>query len=304
MNCSCPENYTLVGDECVKTVIVENVVCPDGCQTILTEDGNIQCNCVDSIDAIVEQEKTPIYFDNEDYFEDVSWTLSYSPTEGSWNSFFSFYPDYSPSNNNYFQVGYNWDIDKGTLWNHTMSNSSFQIFQGRLNDFTIEYPISNQNAFKMLNSLSIDVEAKRYQDQWNTSVWEGIGFNKLEIWNQSNNSGTLNLIQQKTISDARKYPITNSNNTQDILFVANQGNWNINYFFNRVINENNNIPMFLRDKNNIFKELNPRAVSFKNKKRTQERLKGDSFLVRLTNDNESRFSVVLKNGTSNETVIE
>lgn len=304
MACICEENYINIGEECVKTTIIENIVCPPGCNTIIQEDGNAYCSCVDSVDPIVEQEKTPIYFDNEDYFENVSWTLSYSPTEGSWNSFFSFYPDYSPSNNNYFQTGYNWGVDKGTLWNHTMSNSSFQVFQGRLNDFTIEYPVSSQNAFKMLNSLSIDVEAKRYQDQWNTSVWEGIGFNKLEIWNQSNNSGTLNLIQQKTISDTRKYPITNSNNTQDILFVANQGNWNINYFFNRVINENNNIPMFLRDKNNIFKELNPRAVSFKNKKRTQERLKGDSFLVRLTNDTQSRFSVILKNGVSDETIIE
>ncbi|HSE99912.1 MAG TPA: hypothetical protein VLA48_03365 [Nitrososphaeraceae archaeon] len=303
MDCNCPEGYILIGEDCVKTVVVENVVCPPNCETILTEDGNIQCNCVDSVDPIVEQEKTPIYFDNEDYFEDVSWTLSYSPTEGNWNSFFSFYPDYYASNNNYFQTGYNWAENSGTLWNHTMSNASFGVFNGRLHPFIVEYPIANQNAFKMLNSLSIDVEAKRYQDQWNTSVWGGVGFNKLNIYNNTNNSGVLNLIEQKTISDARKYPKTNGNESQDILFTSNEGKWNINYFFNRIINENNNIPMWLRDKNNIFKELNPKAISFKGK-RVNERLKGDSFLVRLTNDSQSRFSVILKSGTSDETIIE
>lgn len=293
--------------EGVVDAVVDGITCPppseveptctEGC---FQDDSNCICESTES--PIISGEKTPIYFDNTDYFENVSWTISFNPTQGNWGSYFSFYPDYSPFNNNYFQVGYNWSQDKGTLWNHTMTNSSFQVFQGRINPFIVEFPVVNENTFKMLNSLSLNVEAKRYQNQWDTSVWKGIGFNKLTIWNSTNNSGVLNLIEQKTISDARKYPITNSNNSQDILFVPINGKHNINYFYNRLINESSNIPMFLRDSNNIFKTINSKAVSFKGK-RTNERLKGEAFLVNLANDTESRFSITLKNSINNETII-
>lgn len=245
---------------------------------------------------------TEVYFDNVTLFEDVSWTMNYNPTMGNWGSYFSFYPDYSPFNNNYFQVGYNWGQDKGTLWNHTMNNSSFQVFQNRLNPFIIEYPNANENANKMLNSIALTIEAKRYQSQWDTAIWKGVGFNKLTIWNDTNNSGILNLIEQKNVAQARKYPITNANGTQDIMFTPINGKHNINYFFNRAINQDNNIPMWIRDKNNIFKTLNTKAVSFTGK-RTNERIKGETTLIRLTNDKESRFSIALKNSINDETLI-
>lgn len=309
MACTCPNTDTCTQEiiegvtYCTCTTTINDIFCPEGCTTVFREDGSAYCSCLDSVEPTIVVPKNPVYFDNEDYFENVSWTLSYNPVIGSWESYFSFYPDYSPSNNNYFQTGYNYGIDGGTLWNHTLNNSSFGVFQGRLEPFIVEFPISNENSLKMLNSISLNVEAKRYQNQWDSAVAKGIGFDKLTIYNNTNNSGILNLIEQKTISDSRKYPKTNSNGTQDILFTPQSGKWNINYFYNRLNNMDNNIPMFLRDKNNIFKELNQRAVSFKGK-RTLERLKGDSFLVRLTNDTESRFSIVLKNSINDESIIE
>lgn len=244
----------------------------------------------------------PIYFDDTEFFEDVSWTISYKPEEGLWNSYWSFYPDYSPFHKNFFQIGFNWGVHNETLWNHTMNNSSFQVFQGILEPFIVEYPIANENVGKMLNSISLNVEAKRYQSQWDFAQWKDVGFNKLTIYNNTNHSGDLVLHAQKTLSDTRKYPITNvSNNTQDILFTSTEDKQNINYFFNRIINQQNNIPMFLKDKNNIFKLTNSRAVSFKGK-RVNERLKGEAFLVRLTNDTESRFNILLKNSVNDETI--
>lgn len=244
-----------------------------------------------------------VFFDNEDLFEDVSWTLSYKPTEGGWGSYFSFYPDYSPFHNNFFQAGYNWGEDKETLWNHTMGNSSFQVFQGRLNPFIVEYPVQNENVNKQLNTVSLNIEARRYQNDWDYSIWKDKGFNKLSIFNNTKHTGLLNLYAQKMLTDSRKYPITNSDSSQDILFTANEGKHNINYFFNRVINQDRNIPIFNKDRNSIFKDINPKAVSFKGK-RTLERMTGESFIVSLTNDNESRFNIILKNSINDETVYE
>ena len=62
-----------------------------------------------------------------------------------------------------------------------------------------------------------------------------------------------------------------------------------------------NSNMFLKDENNIFKEVNPRAVKFGGK-RVLERLKGDSFLVNLTNDKESRFNITINNSINDETI--
>jgi len=246
--------------------------------------------------------KTPIYFNNADYFEDVSWTMSFKPQEGGWNSYFSFYPDYSPFHNNYFQVGYNFGQDSETLWNHTGNSRSFQVFQGRLNPFIIEFPIQNENALKQLNSLSFNVETRRYQNNWDFSVWKDKGFNKFSIYNNTKHSGILNLFPQKTLADSRKYPQMNSDGTQNILYTAINGDHNVNYFFNRVINQNNNIPLWFKDENNIFKEVNPRAISFTGK-RTLERMQGDEdYIVRLTNDKESRFNIILKKSINNESV--
>ena len=249
------------------------------------------------------QQEIIVTFYNAALFKDVSWTISFKPEEGLWNSYFSFYPDYSPYHKNFFQVGYNWGAHKETLWNHTMNNSSFQVFQGVLEPFIIEFPIANENVNKTLNSMSLTVDAKRYQSNWDFSQWKDVGFNKLSIYNNTNHSGDLILHAQKTLSDTRKYPKTNQNNTQDILFTSLEGKHNINYFFNRTINQNTNIPLFLRDENNIFKQTNPKAVSFKGK-RVNERLRGGTLIVKLTNDSESRFNILLENTIADETIYE
>ena len=243
---------------------------------------------------------TEVFFDNSELFKDASWTISFKPNQG-WDSYFSFYPDYAPSNNNYFQVGYNWGTDKETLWNHTMNNSSFQVFQGRLNPFTVEFPIQNENVKKTLNSIQLNIETKRYQNAWDFSQWKDKGFNKFSIFNNVQHTGQLNLFPQKTLLDNRKYPKTNADKTQDILFTAKDGKHNINYFFNRVIDQDNNIPIFNKDVNNIFKEVNPKAISFKGKNVT-ERMTGEAFIVSLTNDKESRFNILLKNTENDETI--
>lgn len=306
MNCQCPdETYVQSTVEgvviCTKTTVIEDVFCAEGCQTLIREDGTAYCECEDSVPPTTIGIKNPIYFDNEEYFTDVSWTIAYKPTEGSWNSYFSFTPDYSPFHNNFFQVGYNWGQDKETLWNHTMSNKSFQVFQGRVHPFIVEYPIQNQGVNKMLNSIQLDIESKRYQNDWDYSQWKGIGFNKLVIYNNTNNSGMLNLFEQKSLSDIKKYPKTNSNNTQDILYTATDSKHNINYFFNRTANQDNNVPQWLTDKNNILKTINPKAVNF-NQKKILERLKGQDFSVRLINDKESRFEILLKRAISDENI--
>ena len=245
--------------------------------------------------------KTKITLQDETYFEDVSWTIAFKPSEGTWNSYFSFYPDYSPFHNNFFQVGYNWGESKGTLWNHLLNRSSFLVFQGKKNKPIIEFVIPNENAYKMLNSISLNLEGRYHNNEWDWSIDKDKSFKNIYIYNQTNNTGLLELVAQKSLGDVRKYPITEGN-IQKILFTADQGKQNINYFFNRTVNQDNRIPMFSIDKNNIFKTLNNSSVNFKGK-RVLERIKGEYFTVHLEGVDDTRYNLILKNTINDETII-
>lgn len=304
MNCNCPDETYIQSTVdnvviCTKTTTIGDIFCPEGCQTIIREDGTAYCDCSDTKTPTLVPVKKPIYFDNTDYFKDVSWTISYKPTEGAWNSYFTFYPDFSVSHQEYFQVGYNWGVDKGSLWNHTMSNNSFGVFQGRYNPWILEFPIANDNSNKILNSLSLNIEAKRYLNHYDDSVQPNVGVTDLMIYNSKNNSGKLALHAQKTLSADRKYPYI-EDDKQHILTTFTNGEQHINYFYNRLLNENSNVPMFQRDENNILKNVDSRIVKFSGK-RVLERLTGKNFIVQLSNTLDSRYNITIKNIISEET---
>lgn len=233
-------------------------------------------------------------------FEDASWTIAFKIGEG-WISYHSFLPNYYSFHNDFFQVGYNYGDFAETLWSHTLNNTSFQVFQGVKYPWVVEVPLKNQNANKILKSIEINVEGERYQNQWEYSQNNSIGFNKMVVYNNTNNSGNLNLVHQKSYIDVNRYPITNSNGTQDILYTSENGKHYVNYFYNRVKNQNNNIPNWLFNKTMTEKTVNPQAVSFKGKP-LLERMKGQQFIVRLIQDKESRYSIILKDIQTKEII--
>ena len=257
------------------------------------------------VDGKLFYNEVEVFFNNTTLFEDVSWTVAFKPLEQAWVSYYDFKPDYYLAHNNYFQTGLNYSNSSnlnGTLWSHLLTNRSYQVFYGTLYPFIVEFPQKNENVNKVFNNTSINVEARRYQNEWDFSVLKTAGFNKAEVYNSTNNSGVVNLIQQKTLSDIGKYPKTNTNNTQDILITSFEGKHNFNYIYNRVINQDSNVQQYLWDKCMINKQVNPHAVSFKNYKQVLERLRGDVFLVRLTNDLESRYNIEFKNTINTEQI--
>jgi hypothetical protein len=261
----------------------------------------------DSLKFVQEGEDTlyvlleKIEITNPTYFKDVSWTIAYKPSEGTWNSYFTFYPDYSPFHNNFFQVGYNWGQDKGSLWSHTLDRSSFCVFQGRKHTPIIEFAVPNENVNKILNSISLNIEGVHYINDWDWTIDKDKSFKNLFIFNQTNNSGLLELVPQKSLADVRKYPITESDR-QKILFVSESGKQTINTFFNRTVNQNNGIPMFTTDENNIFKTINKSSVNFGGK-RVLERMRGEYFQIHLEGIENTNFNLILKNVINDMTII-
>lgn len=301
MNCNCPtEEYIIstVGGitSCIKLTVQNNVKCPPGCTLVVDPGGNAHCDCVEIVDPTVTNIVVPVQINPTD-FEDVSWTVAFSPILGSWMSFYGFKPNYYINHNNYFQSGVNATADYSEfgLWSHLLTNKSYQVFYGKKQPFIVEYPVKEEFVTKTLNNVQIWTEAKRYHNDYDYSTSIGLTFNKSIIYNNIVCSGNLNLIPEKTkTANSKNYPKTNTNNTQDIIITNPDGfKWNYDYFYNRVKSNTSNIPFLLQDKNQIDKLVNNTNVSFKGKA-LLERMGGDWFLNRLTYDKDSRYSIALK----------
>ena len=182
-----------------------------------------------------------------------------------------------------------------SLWSHLLTNKSYQVFYGDKYPFTIEYGIKDEYLTKTFYNVHLWVEARRYHNNYDYASDIGITFNKALVYNNIGTSGDLNLIPEANrITNSKKYPKTNANNTQDIMITnSDRFRWSYNYFYNRVKNNTSNTPFLLRDDNQIELFTNPSIVSFKGKPML-ERITGNWFLNRITYDKDSRYSLIFK----------
>ena len=227
--------------------------------------------------------------------KDVSWTVSYKPEKGAWESYMDFKPNYYIAHTDYFQSGINQssDITEFGIWSHLLTNKSFRVFYGKKYDWIVEYPTKNQYVNKKLEGVSLWTEAKRYHSSYDYSADDRITFNKVCIFSDRENSGYLNLIPNDgTLKQLSKYPVTRPTE-QDILITQNNGKWSFNHIFNRVKSNRNNVPTFLWDENQINKIVNPQAVSFYSKS-VLENLSSDVFLIRLEQNGSTSYDLELK----------
>jgi uncharacterized delta-60 repeat protein len=280
-----PRCEECVNDDCMITVLLDDTrLC-----SCLPSATNPTCVCTLQQEPTTVDTLTPIGFDNTAIFQDCSWTVAYKPTTGTWVGYYSFKPNYYMEQDLYFQTGFR----GSTVWSHLLNMNSFQVFQGQKYPFIIEFPVVNENVNKIFESLSLNTEVKRWQNNWDYTLYNLLGFNKIELYNHSNHSGLLELVQQQVLRDQRNYPQQVNNISQKTLYTTEDGKHTLNYFFNRVKSINNGLIHYINDINNIEKTLNPQVISFRGKS-LLERMRGEWLLVRLTNDAETRLSVMLK----------
>ena len=287
---SCPEGYSYnsVTKKCEKVLI--DAPCK-ACQIV-----GIRCQCTDSVQPILKDSLLKIELTDTRYFKDVSWTLAYSPIYGNWISYYDYHPDYAIAFNDYFQTGINYASQKNAkrlgVWSHLLTNKSFQVFYGDYYPWTIELPVKNTYSNKVLQDLKIWTVSQRYHNESDYAVWRKKSFNKLNISNQTNNSGLLHLNYEDNMSKS-KYPLYINATEQGIPATHFDDTLNINYFYNRVRKEDYHVPIWNWDENEIQKTLSSKAMSF-NSKKILERMRGDWFVVQLTQDSTSQFKQYFK----------
>jgi len=223
--------------------------------------------------------------------KEVSWTITYKPETGSWESYMSYTPNYYINHTNYFQSGINSNSSDNGLWSHLLTNKSYRVFYGQKYSYIFEYPVKNQYISKRLESFSWNAQLRRHHSSYDFAVIEANPFTAVTIYNNYENSGNLiPVLNNGTVSQLSKYPITKKDKEQEVLISYDNYRYNLSYFYNRTKSNRNNQPIWLWDENQIDKKINSKAVSFYGKS-TLERLKGNFFMVRLERDGNTNYDL-------------
>lgn len=299
----CPDGYTLENGVCVskeeETVVKKTeppTETPRQELPLICRGTMINGKCIvrEEVEPVYNINRTKIDVKDKRYFKDVSWTVAYSPIYDSWISYYDFKPNYAIAYPNYFQTGINYSNDNNEvgLWSHLLTNKSFQVFYGKFYNWTIEYPIKNEYTNNILESISIWGRSYRYHNEIDYAEYRKKMFNEVIVYNHTNNSGILHLDYVDRLNH-RNYPKTLDSVSQKIAAVDYDEQLTFNYFFNRVLREDFHVPIWLHDDVNINKEINPKAVRMGGK-RVLERMRGDWFLTRLTQNKTSQLKHVFK----------
>jgi hypothetical protein len=190
-------------------------------------------------------------FDDAEYFENKSFTISFKLTTNTWTSFHSYLPKFAYSGAiNYFTTRDN------TVWKH--GNKNYLSYYGNKKPHVVDF-IVNKNPVHtwVTDSISYLSNAKEVSgDQYNNV--NDVTFNGLVVYNDNQISGYHNLGVQDLSA------IYESINTP-LLAGRKESTWRINSFFDQRVNYN--VPMFSKDwdvlSNDYFtdKVVNPDSVS-------------------------------------------
>ncbi len=242
---------------------------------------------------------TKIEFTDLEYFCNKSWTIGYSPITKSWISYYSFVPNYYVSHESYFQSGINYsqsgDSSEIGLWNHLVTNKSFQVFYGKLYPFITDVVVKDQLINKQVQSIEYQADFLRFQNDYDYFYNPGVTFNKMVLWTENKNTGNLELVPQipNNMAQALLFPRSNPDSTS-ILVTRKENNWRINQFFDLVANKLSNVPPMILGCRPYLKLVNPAAIDYFRPTFQRPHLTSDYFTLRFINDDKSNYKIVNK----------
>lgn len=198
------------------------------------------------------------------YFEDISWTISFSLDMNVWSSFHSYHPHWSFNNHNYF-----FSTQENHVYNH--NGTDYTTYYGVKYPHFVETVVNDKQILnKTLDSIAITGDT--YEDD--SYICDT--FNKVWAYTPRQSSGVVNL----EIMPASGFAAVNDNDT--LLVRENKDK----YYFNGLRNRLNSLPSY-REGLLHREPVNIGNVSFYN----QARIKGDYIFLRLVYDNLRNYRI-------------
>jgi len=216
---------------------------------------------------------TPIQLTDTQYFEDASWTVSYSPKanngDGGWVSHHDWHPElYIPSKNNFMSIITNPITKKGEVWRHNNRTDSFCNYYGTDYPFELEYVTSTGTIVNTVRSLEYYLECYKY-DLSGINKYQLLDFNfdQAIISNTEQTSGVLklNLTPKNNPIKGLLYPIINPTDI-DILYSKVEQKYRFNTFWD-ITDDRGEFSaaqrvIWLNDANGYTRTLNPLNLNY------------------------------------------
>lgn len=235
---------------------------------------------------------TEVKLGDSRYFDNISWTISFSLLNQSWYSFQPFTPNFYIEHLDYFDSG----IENG-IWRHNITNKSYQRFYGRLYPFIVETNTKFDSLYHHIKNVNYSVDVIQYMNKYDKIHRIDKSFNKAIVSTSRGTSGLLNLKNvENNLYLENKYPIL-ARSSSDILLTKKEGFHKFNQFRNIV--RHPDIPIWKRVNNGYFEELNPDAL---NGLGPTDTLVGDQVKVRLIQDKEDKYQFIFKGTYINDII--
>ena len=254
-----------------------------------------------------------VQVDNPVFFEDKSWTISYSPLTKGWLSFHSFLPNYYVGLSTHFQSG-----NSSGLWNHLLSPLTYQTYYNKLEPYVIEYSVDSLPVVSTINSVTLYQDIQKFYNKTDfyslgsSNSTNKINFNKAFLYNKEQCSGMLYLVPEnpKDLSQRLKYPKLQSDHIE-ILYSHREQKFTFNGFWDLINWTSNNQPTFTTDwaltQNSYYvdKVFNPKAFNYQIRQGKQMPLRATHCRVRLIQDLHFRFRFIntLQNTQTNPSIV-
>jgi len=243
------------------------------------------------IDGKFYIDDTEISLQNETFFCNQSWTISYSFITNSWVSFHSYQPNYYIAHPTYFQSGLN---TEGALYNHNLTFTKFNNYYNILYPYIIEYPFNYQFQDQLLQNVKEYTTALKYSDYYNyTEPTTPIYFNKSIIYNGQQCSGILELVPKpkNNLSATISFP-KYKNDSKEILVTKNRNFYQYNTFWDIV--KNTELPIFIKSCNLSLtnQELNLSNLDYDKRNFAKGKIQGKNLKIRHILDNRDDIKLV------------
>jgi len=200
---------------------------------------------------------------DERYFNDISWTLSYSPLDKGFISWHDWHPDWTIQRDDHFMT-----IKGNSAYKHNESYDSFCNFYGVDYPFEIEFLSNSGQQIEIPRSLEYLLEVYHYKNFGRDRFhMHHENFSHLVVSNSEQISPLLRLNYRSNEPELDiKYPIRSTTDlvTYDILFSKEENKYRINQFWDMVkdrgeftLAENH---LFPTDESGYKQVINPLAI--------------------------------------------
>jgi len=197
------------------------------------------------------------------YFNDISWTLSYSPGDKSFVSWHDWHPDWVIQTDNHFM-----SVKGNKVWKHNESYDSFCNFYGIDWPFEIEFLSSSGQQVEIVRSIEYILEAYHYKNMGRDRFHLlNENFDRLIVSNTEQISPLLNLVHGSADPSINlDYPKINISNaiSYDVIFFKEENKYRINQFWDSVKDRGEftttEVHLFPTDESGYKQIINPMAI--------------------------------------------